>query len=85
VYSKITSEFTIYYPDASFLLRKLSIRPPLIDELVGLLSVSRVTAGAHCHVLVGALHNFPVVTTEICGGRKFRENFEAQNPHPKFS
>jgi hypothetical protein len=56
-----------------------------IDELVGLLSVSRVTAGAHFHVLVGALHNFPVVTTEICGGRKFRENFEAQNQHPKFS
>jgi hypothetical protein len=63
----------------------LTARPPLIDQLVGVLSVSRVTAGAHCHVLVGASHNFPVVTIEICGGRKFRENFEAQNPHPKFS
>jgi hypothetical protein len=53
--------------------------------LVGLLSVSRATAGAHCHVLVGALHVFPVVTTEIFGCRKIRENFKAQNPHPKFS
>jgi hypothetical protein len=25
------------------------------------------------------------IDVEIFGGRKFRENFEAQNPHPKFS
>jgi hypothetical protein len=40
-------------------------RPPLIDELVGILSVSRVTAGAHCHVLVGALNNFLLLTPKF--------------------
>jgi hypothetical protein len=58
----------------------LFLWPPSIDQLVGLLSVSRVTARAHCHVLVGALHELCVVTTVIFEVRKFRENFEAQNP-----
>jgi hypothetical protein len=65
------------------------LRPPLIDMVVCVFSVDRRPAtletyqSASSRPSRGRFSLLYRIYVEIFGGRKFRENFEAQNPHPE--
>jgi hypothetical protein len=64
-------------------------RPPLIDMVVSVFSVGRRPATPETYQSAsgrptrGEFTLLEKIYVEIFGGRKFRENFEAQNPHPE--
>jgi hypothetical protein len=63
--------------------------PPLIDTVVCVFSVGRRPAtletyeSASSRPTRGGFSLLHWIIVEISGGRKFRESFEAQNPHPE--
>jgi hypothetical protein len=67
----------------------MALGPPLIDMVVCVFSVGRRPAtletyqSASSRPTRGGFSLLYRIDVEIFGGRKFRENFEAQNPHPE--
>jgi hypothetical protein len=65
------------------------VGPPLIDMVVCVFSVGRRPATLETYQSASSRPTrvgFSLlyrIYVEIFGGRKFRENFEAQNPHPE--
>jgi hypothetical protein len=82
----IAEKRTLYEFNLLFSLSVLP-GPPLIDMVVYVFSVGRRPAtletyqSASSRPTRGGYSLLYRIYVEICGGRKFRENFEAQNPH----